>query len=131
MGKYNFASNIKHKIHLSEAATTGIITFTSLFIGYCLGRLSVSVQTKLTTRTITQAQIIQPAKVETKGDPSTSSDDSEEEDNTDLSNVSAGLFEQCKLVRTQISVAEKVIKQFQVLCVRTDLNMSTGKIAAQ
>ena len=60
--------------------------------------------------------------------------DSEEEDvaDGDLSAVKPGLMEPCKMV-SSLLMMDRYMESFghQVLVVRTDLGMSSGKIAAQ
>lgn len=62
-----------------------------------------------------------------------SEDESEDESQGDLKSVKASLLEPCKLVssRTSISPGYILTTFSQVLCVRKDLGMSSGKIAAQ
>ncbi|GJJ09584.1 hypothetical protein Clacol_003807 [Clathrus columnatus] len=95
---------------LSSITTTAVIGIISLFVGYGLGRLP-----RQSLSHVTAAATLKATKVDIDKNDSQNASSDEEEDGIELSKVSAGLFEQCKLV----------------LCVRTDLNMGTGKIAAQ
>ncbi|KAF7794116.1 hypothetical protein EIP86_005246 [Pleurotus ostreatoroseus] len=89
----------------SQAVTAAALVVASLSVGYTLGKRSVSTAAK------------QPAVDVKPVIPEHDAEDSDEEDVADgnLAAVKPGFMEQCKLV----------------LVVRTDLGMSSGKIAAQ
>ncbi|KAF8514525.1 peptidyl-tRNA hydrolase PTH2-domain-containing protein [Gautieria morchelliformis] len=86
---------------LAQFATLAALGITSVAVGFRYGRLS----------TVSISSTI----AHSRGPPEDSDDEAEALLDSDLSAVRAGTFEQCKLV----------------LCVRTDLKMTPGKIAAQ
>lgn len=122
------------------------MSLVSLSLGYYLGQRSKPPQFKPEVKATSYSELPDvPAPVPAAASPpavpqpAEESSDSEEEDgaDVDLKAVSAGLFEECKLVRL-CTVANSVrraslirVLHSKVLVVRSDLGMTKGKIAAQ
>ncbi len=111
-----------------------------LAIGYTLGRNSEPTLSKDVPpaepelRDTTEIQLQEAPEESNHEDEEESDDDEGDLADGDLSSIKAGFLEQCKLVSRAttgniIPVALSWIAQ--VLCVRTDLKMTTGKISAQ
>ena len=95
-------------------------------MGYAIGSRAAE-----TTASTVPASTSKPAKPQEKQDADS---DSEEEDlaDGDLSAVQPGFMEPCKMVLHSTSHDVRAsTHRSKVLIVRTDLGMSTGKIAAQ
>ncbi|KAG9123106.1 hypothetical protein FRC07_000221, partial [Ceratobasidium sp. 392] len=107
----------------SQFALAVAVGLVSATIGYWVGVGSNLKYTNVTPRP--------SPSTSTKGDES----DEDAGGDGNLGDVKAGLLEECKLV-SELSFEWRLLPQFtnipqQVLVVRTDLGMSSGKIAAQ
>lgn len=113
-------------LHVSVVTAVALVA-TSLGVGYAIGVNSAkSASAKSGSKPDTAAPALNDPPVE---------EDSEDEGDVadgDLSAIKPGFTEPCKLVRSpSLAVSSPRIYCIQVLVVRTDLNMTPGKIAAQ
>jgi len=100
-------------IYSYVASTPVLIVGASLAIGYFLGSTSRST--------------VVPAEEDDGDDPTNVCEDTD----GDLSAITPGLMEPCKMVRFTSSPPLSANNILQVLVVRADLKMTNGKIAAQ
>ncbi|TCD70056.1 hypothetical protein EIP91_005037 [Steccherinum ochraceum] len=101
----------------SQIVQTVAVVAASLTIGYAFGKRTsqTSLPKEPKTNVEPPASTKPPAEAPVEEEEEDSEDETEDEGDGDLSAVKPGMFDQCKLV----------------LVVRTDLKMTTGKIAAQ
>ncbi|TFK76858.1 PTH2-domain-containing protein [Pluteus cervinus] len=119
--RFNFSEYVPTKpsagfeVYLSHLATTALfLSATSLAVGYYFGYSSRQASAPQQSRPEPAARDEGPQPVQEASEDE-DSDDEEGIPDGDLGSIKAGTFEPCKLV----------------LVVRTDLNMTPGKIAAQ